>query len=340
MESSSPHVSSGYTSADDASADPVTSQVRSRHNFPAQTSDETVFARTGALTMRSGSGSNSPQLSASYGFRLRDNSADSDEAGEWPNNLLTGCALSAVQLDFIADERAHATGSPSSHHAPRPQHPHQLRRRVSREQLSPSATASARERTSPGLTGSPNGRLSPASRNDADSASRRAAAVVRPPPGFNFPPSGVKPANASAKPASPRRSDVTPAQDGASDTSRAFVDSFPNRMFGQLPQLGHLTPEVTSSQPARSSAAPAHPPTLERLAPKPSVAPRTLPQNSTPAFAPPPNDAAVTSSSPSDLATLLAELNLSKYLSVFEEQDVDLPVFLTLSDADLKEVGI
>ncbi|CAH1795911.1 unnamed protein product [Owenia fusiformis] len=43
---------------------------------------------------------------------------------------------------------------------------------------------------------------------------------------------------------------------------------------------------------------------------------------------------------PRDLAGLLEELGLSKYLVTFEEQDVDLQVFLTLTDTDLKEVGI
>ncbi|XP_033096744.1 ankyrin repeat and SAM domain-containing protein 3-like [Anneissia japonica] len=41
-----------------------------------------------------------------------------------------------------------------------------------------------------------------------------------------------------------------------------------------------------------------------------------------------------------NLATLLESLNLSKYHSLFEEQDVDLRVFLTLNDTDLKEIGI
>lgn len=43
---------------------------------------------------------------------------------------------------------------------------------------------------------------------------------------------------------------------------------------------------------------------------------------------------------PKDLMSLLEELGLSKYLTVFEEQDVDLQVFLSLTDNDLKEVGI
>ena len=43
---------------------------------------------------------------------------------------------------------------------------------------------------------------------------------------------------------------------------------------------------------------------------------------------------------PKDLASLLNELGLSKYLKVFDEQDVDLPMFLTLTESDLKEVGI
>ncbi|XP_033758820.1 LOW QUALITY PROTEIN: ankyrin repeat and SAM domain-containing protein 3-like [Pecten maximus] len=43
---------------------------------------------------------------------------------------------------------------------------------------------------------------------------------------------------------------------------------------------------------------------------------------------------------PQDLAGLLDQLGLTRYLAVFEEQDVDLQVFLSLTDADLKEVGI
>ena len=43
---------------------------------------------------------------------------------------------------------------------------------------------------------------------------------------------------------------------------------------------------------------------------------------------------------PKDLATLLQQLGLSKYQSTFDEQDVDLQVFLSLTDNDLKEIGI
>ncbi|XP_013420925.1 ankyrin repeat and SAM domain-containing protein 3 isoform X1 [Lingula anatina] len=41
-----------------------------------------------------------------------------------------------------------------------------------------------------------------------------------------------------------------------------------------------------------------------------------------------------------DLKTFLEELQLSKYLKVLEDEDVDLQVFLSLTDNDLKEVGI
>ncbi|ESO88400.1 hypothetical protein LOTGIDRAFT_125983 [Lottia gigantea] len=43
---------------------------------------------------------------------------------------------------------------------------------------------------------------------------------------------------------------------------------------------------------------------------------------------------------PHDLSTLLENHGLSKYLPIFEEQDVDLTVFLSLTDNDLKEIGI
>ncbi|XP_045132282.1 ankyrin repeat and SAM domain-containing protein 3-like [Portunus trituberculatus] len=43
---------------------------------------------------------------------------------------------------------------------------------------------------------------------------------------------------------------------------------------------------------------------------------------------------------PTDLETLLDQVGLSSYLPVFHEQDVDLQIFLTLTDQDLKECGI
>uniref|UniRef100_A0A8C0TXB8 Ankyrin repeat and SAM domain-containing protein 3-like n=1 Tax=Cyanistes caeruleus TaxID=156563 RepID=A0A8C0TXB8_CYACU len=43
---------------------------------------------------------------------------------------------------------------------------------------------------------------------------------------------------------------------------------------------------------------------------------------------------------PKDLATFLEEIGCLKYLQVFEEQDVDLRIFLTLTESDLKEIGI
>uniref|UniRef100_A0A8C7ADX4 Ankyrin repeat and sterile alpha motif domain containing 3 n=1 Tax=Neovison vison TaxID=452646 RepID=A0A8C7ADX4_NEOVI len=45
-------------------------------------------------------------------------------------------------------------------------------------------------------------------------------------------------------------------------------------------------------------------------------------------------------SGPQDLATLLDQIGCRKYLQVFEEQDVDLRIFLTLTESDLKEIGI
>ncbi|XP_037777805.1 ankyrin repeat and SAM domain-containing protein 3-like [Penaeus monodon] len=43
---------------------------------------------------------------------------------------------------------------------------------------------------------------------------------------------------------------------------------------------------------------------------------------------------------PTDLETLLNQLSLGPYMSVFKEQDVDLQMFLTLTDQELKECGI
>lgn len=41
-----------------------------------------------------------------------------------------------------------------------------------------------------------------------------------------------------------------------------------------------------------------------------------------------------------DLKCFLESIGLEKYFYVFEEQAVDLPVFLTLNDNDFQEIGI
>ncbi len=43
---------------------------------------------------------------------------------------------------------------------------------------------------------------------------------------------------------------------------------------------------------------------------------------------------------PQDLSSLLRSIGQSKYLPIFEEEDVDLQVFLSLTDNDLQEIGI
>ncbi|OCT64337.1 ankyrin repeat and SAM domain-containing protein 3 isoform X2 [Xenopus laevis] len=43
---------------------------------------------------------------------------------------------------------------------------------------------------------------------------------------------------------------------------------------------------------------------------------------------------------PKDLSEMLEQIGCSKYLPVFEEQDVNLRIFLTLTETDLREVGI
>ncbi|XP_057606838.1 ankyrin repeat and SAM domain-containing protein 3 isoform X4 [Hippopotamus amphibius kiboko] len=60
-----------------------------------------------------------------------------------------------------------------------------------------------------------------------------------------------------------------------------------------------------------------------------SCAPGSIPQTDRPPY-----------SGPQDLATLLEQIGCLKYLQVFEEQDVDLRIFLTLTESDLKEIGI
>ena len=42
----------------------------------------------------------------------------------------------------------------------------------------------------------------------------------------------------------------------------------------------------------------------------------------------------------SQVKELLLTLRLEKYVGVFEKEDVDLPTFLTLTDSDLKSIGV
>ncbi|MEQ2269642.1 Ankyrin repeat and SAM domain-containing protein 6 [Xenotaenia resolanae] len=43
---------------------------------------------------------------------------------------------------------------------------------------------------------------------------------------------------------------------------------------------------------------------------------------------------------PDELSSILKKLSLEKYQPIFEEQEVDMEAFLTLTDGDLKELGI
>ncbi|XP_019749347.1 ankyrin repeat and SAM domain-containing protein 3 isoform X2 [Hippocampus comes] len=51
-------------------------------------------------------------------------------------------------------------------------------------------------------------------------------------------------------------------------------------------------------------------------------------------------DVAASYNGPKDLAEFLEQLGFSKYLPLLEEQDIDLRIFLTLTENDLKEIGI
>lgn len=42
----------------------------------------------------------------------------------------------------------------------------------------------------------------------------------------------------------------------------------------------------------------------------------------------------------SKLVEFLTELNLEKYIEVFQEQEIDFQAFLSLTDEDLKRIGI
>jgi len=41
-----------------------------------------------------------------------------------------------------------------------------------------------------------------------------------------------------------------------------------------------------------------------------------------------------------DVVTLLTKLELSKYVDIFREQEIDMKTFLTMTDEDLKDIGV
>ncbi|GFN80886.1 ankyrin repeat and sam domain-containing protein 3 [Plakobranchus ocellatus] len=92
-----------------------------------------------------------------------------------------------------------------------------------------------------------------------------------------------------------------------------------------LPALTHLPPVCASGAPSPSVVIPGHF----------TSQPISVPQALNSAIRTPPND-----EGPQDIKDMLSQLGLLKYLDKFEEQDVDLQVFLSLTDNDLKELGI
>ena len=224
-----------------------------------------------------------------------------------------------------------------------------------------------------------------------------AAGTTRPPPGFNFPPPaasahalsavGVKQqpnhstavspppsaVNSSASLSNVLANQIAAAANNVvsnkdKSSSSSFASAYQNRQFGQLPQLGHLTPDSSANIPTasshdRTSTSPnAMTPTSttsqllihrggnvlkspaemqqQHLPQQPQLSQASSYVTAASSAAAVTSDDAHRHQGPQTLEALLNELGLSKYLSTFEEQDVDLSVFLTLTDNDLKEVGI
>lgn len=95
-------------------------------------------------------------------------------------------------------------------------------------------------------------------------------------------------------------------------------------------QLSSLKPVSRNSSPSNAST----------LTPSPTTTPKAdKPPESTAScskVAPP----AETSPLPEDIGRVLQQLSLERYHPIFEEQEVDMEAFLTLTDSDLLELGI
>uniref|UniRef100_A0A4W5RF78 Bicaudal C homolog 2 n=1 Tax=Hucho hucho TaxID=62062 RepID=A0A4W5RF78_9TELE len=77
--------------------------------------------------------------------------------------------------------------------------------------------------------------------------------------------------------------------------------------------------------------------------PSPSSSSSSSPSNFSSSFSSTALTASQRSSSPQptdDLPELLSQLGMGKYVDVFQQQEIDFQTFLTLSDEDLKEVGV
>ncbi|KAK0057539.1 ankyrin repeat and SAM domain-containing protein 3 [Biomphalaria pfeifferi] len=125
-----------------------------------------------------------------------------------------------------------------------------------------------------------------------------------------------------------------------------FSDGTPSTAQG--PENGkhpNLTDQNHSSiKPPGQEPPTLHPPCHDNALYCPPHATVTLPGHST---AQPvsgmlqwPDERGVNQDSPKDLTEMMSQLGLTKYMDKFEEQDVDLQVFLSLTDNDLKEIGI
>uniref|UniRef100_A0A4W5M1M1 Ankyrin repeat and sterile alpha motif domain containing 6 n=1 Tax=Hucho hucho TaxID=62062 RepID=A0A4W5M1M1_9TELE len=113
-----------------------------------------------------------------------------------------------------------------------------------------------------------------------------------------------------------------------------------------LPDI-HSTPSLVSSdkrpQSGNSSTSKSTSPTLT---PSPSPTPKPPPGDSLSSASSHPRSKSSGGSSSGtitdedELSSILKKLSLEKYQPIFEEQEVDMEAFLTLTDGDLKELGI
>ena len=118
---------------------------------------------------------------------------------------------------------------------------------------------------------------------------------------------------------------------GQSSDGRVYSDPGRRAKVGQPTRHGDLFPGMPHMPAGISSATHG---SLLSAAPSVATVGTTLSPHAQK------EQAEVLANRPADLPALLNQLGLTKYLPIFQEQDVDLPVFLSLTDIDLKEVGI
>ncbi|XP_046369283.2 ankyrin repeat and SAM domain-containing protein 3-like isoform X1 [Haliotis rufescens] len=289
--------------------------------------DSNAFSKTGAITIKSSS-SSSGGLVAALGLH-RESSSDSDElvmSGSHDRKLESRDRMTETQdRKSVSHDRASETRDMTSHDKKSVSHDRTIeshdRKSKSRDQIPGKKTKS---HTSNHDRHEQNVPQSPHIESQMENVQISNSSDISSPSFTSRTLSQIGKESDSDSSYSPMTS-PSMMRDYGSDKDSAIVQ---DSEFPQDPTPLALRPQCTSQDGRSNSIAYDYLPPLQ---------PRDTPTGLRRPLA---ETACILPGDPQDLHTLLQQLGLQKYLATFEEQDVDLPVFLSLTDNDLKEIGI